>query len=101
MKIKLLEIFNWYGYHHQLKKLKEEQKEVREAIKWYELVKDNENSELIEAYKKEVASEIADNLVLLGQFMVAYDIPKELVKGIMLYKIDRTLNERGNERIGR
>lgn len=102
MKDKLLYIFTYYGYKHQLKKLKEEQKEVIQAIKWYELVdKVESNRELVNSFKEGVAEEIADCMVLLGQFMTAYGINKEYVKEVMQFKIDRTINEMGHEREGR
>ena len=92
MKSKLNKIFQFYGAKHQLKKLKEEHKEVAKAIKEYEYIRRRENDlAWILAKREHVAEEIADCFNVLGEFMVAYGIPCEKVKEIMTEKQDRQL----------
>ena len=102
MKRKLEKIFAFYGWHHQLRKLKEEQKEVIRAIKWYEKVKRIEpNEEMLEVYRENVAEEIADNFNVLAQFMLDVGVTADEIKAMMKYKQARTISEMGREREGR
>lgn len=42
--------------------------------------------------KKHIAEEIADCYVMLEQFRLYYGIPKEKIKEVMEYKINRQIN---------
>lgn len=101
MEDKLLQIINHYGVYNQLRKFNEEAFELQEAIV-SEKLKDNiQNTrplyDIVES-RKHIAEEIADCYVMLEQFRLYYAIPKEKIKEIIKYKIDRQLSRIAKEK---
>ena len=103
MKEDLLKIINHYGELPQLKHFNSEVYELNEAI-----IQANMYDEFIKAdidvcqqnreyFIKHVAEEIADVLVMLMQFKEYYEIPEELIKENIKYKIDRQLKRMDGE----
>ena len=72
-----------YGIRKQIKKLSEEVFELQEAII------DNEWD--VEGNTDHVAEELADVMVLWEQIRLHYDVPIQVVQGIMKEKIERHL----------
>ena len=91
MREDLLKIINHYGVSNQVKKFNEEAFELEEAI----LKADGNIDDYIN-----IIVEIADVLVMIGQFVNYYEIQPKAVKNIMIFKIARQLKriEDENER---
>lgn len=75
---KYLEIINFYGINHQLKKLSEEVFELQEAI-------------LQKHDIEHITEEFADVQVLLEQIRLMYGISHENVEIIKKFKVERQL----------
>ena len=95
---KLLKIINNHGVDIQQRKLAEETFELQEAILEYDmfLMTQDVDYEPVtihnkQAFKKHVAEEIADVMVLLEQFKLYYGITAEEITDIFWNKVDRTL----------
>lgn len=82
MKEKLLTIFNNYDPKTQRNKLCEEFRELQDEL--YEIYVNNKFSD-------NLASEIADNFVLMLQFAYDYGISLKEIKEEMEYKVNRQL----------
>ena len=99
MFTKLLKTIKHYGVRHQVKKLNEEHGEVVEAI--YDLLYFKENFLVTHEFLQEdydklidhVAEEIADNLNLLKQFQLLFDIPEKQINKWREHKAERTIKE--------
>lgn len=91
MKNKLLKIIQHYGINNQLRKFNEENFELIEAIIKKERTKTNFNSFYIKELKDNIKEEIADNLVLLSQFILYYDIDLDDIEKIFKQKVERQL----------
>ena len=97
MKEDLLKIINNYGVMPQLKYFQSEVFELNEAIISYEVVQNKALAEIDcypewhEKYKKDIAEEIADVIVMLKQFQYYYEIKDEEIEDIMKFKIERQL----------
>lgn len=98
MKEDLLKIIEHYGVLKQLKYFQSEVFELNEAII------NAENNRYIGISRKpcetsvnHIAEEIADVLVMLGQFINYYNISKENIEEIMKAKIERQLERIENE----
>ena len=90
MKNKLLQIINHYGINNQLRKFNEENFELIEAI--HELENDSVLRTLARrTLIKNIKEEIADNLVLLSQFILYYNINLDDIEKIFKYKVERQL----------
>lgn len=91
MKNKLLQIIQHYGINNQLRKFNEENFELIEAIHVLEnsaaILKVLEGTTLI----KNIKEEITDNLVLLSQFILYYDIDLDEIEKVFKYKVERQL----------
>lgn len=101
MKDKLLEIINYYKIDNQLRKFNEEIFELQEAIVNEKLKDKVQNTrQLIDIVdsRKNIAEEIADVTVMLEQFRLYYGIPKEKIKEMMEYKIDRQIDRIAKEK---
>lgn len=72
-----------YGIRHQLKKLSEEVFELQEAVI------DNEWD--VDGNTARIAEELADVIVLWEQIKLHYDVPSQLIRGIMMEKVERQL----------
>jgi len=99
MKKKLLQIVRHYGINNQLRKFNEENFELIEAI--HELENDSVLRTLARrTLIKNIKEEIADNLVLLSQFILYYNIDLDDIEKIFKYKVERQLkrieSEKGN-----
>ena len=92
---KYLKIICHYGIENQQRKLAEEQFELQQAISNYEQLKavhETDSDLMIKKYEN-IEEEIADNLVLITQFINFYGIDKEVLENIMKNKVDRTLTK--------
>ncbi|MBO7593947.1 MAG: hypothetical protein J6T12_03175 [Salinivirgaceae bacterium] len=98
----LKQIFAHYGTRNQISKLHEEQGELIDALydmhlfmQVYEVLLQQYIPQQVEdnkaRYTDHVAEEIADNLVLMRQFMQAYGISQEQVEQIAEAKINRQI----------
>ena len=91
MKNKLLKIIQHYGIDNQLRKFNEENFELIEAIHGLEnsdaMLKVLARTTLINNIKEE----IADNLVLLSQFILYYNINLDDIEKIFKQKVERQL----------
>lgn len=91
MKNKLLQIINHYGIENQLKKLNEESFELIEAITHFRYVEVYKGTHACKYHYKHIKEEIADNLVLLSQFILYYEINLDEIEEIFKQKVDRQL----------
>lgn len=78
-----------YGIRKQIKKISEEVFELQEAVI------DNEWD--VDGNTDHVAEELADVMVLWEQIRLHYDVPIQVVQGIMKKKIERQLNRMEKE----
>ena len=90
MKKKLLKIINHYGIDNQLRKFNEENFELIEAIIKMTYPKFT-GYMYIDELKQNIKEEIADNLVLLSQFILYYNINLDDIEEIFKQKVDRQL----------
>lgn len=98
MKSKLLKIIKHYGIDNQLRKFNEENFELIEAI--IKMIYPKFTGYMyIDELKQNIKEEIADNLVLLSQFILYYDINLDEIEEIFKYKVDRQIKrmEKENE----
>jgi len=95
MKEDLLKIIEHYGVMPQLKYFQSEVFELNEAILYME--NHIQNTGMYIEMKKHIAEEIADVLVMLGQFKEYYKISDEDIKQVMEQKIARQLERIENE----
>lgn len=79
-----------YGIRKQLKKLSEEVFELQEAVI------DNEWD--VDGNTDHVAEELADVMVLWEQIRLHYEVPIQVIQGIMKEKIERQLKRIENEK---
>ena len=98
----LLKIIMHYGVNAQQRKLAEEVFELQEAIYQYEAQKEAcENIGCstihVDKCKEHIAEEIADVMIMLGQFVYYYDINERNINKIADYKIKRQLERIKNE----
>ena len=96
MKDKLLKIIQHYGIDKQLKYIHSEYFELDEAIIEYEKASEWTPS-MDEIWKKHIAEEIADVMVMLKQFQYYYGITDKQIEEVMSYKIDRQLDRISEE----
>ena len=98
MKEDLLKIIEHYRIIPQLKYFQSEVFELNEAIITRELHWNCDTEfQDIKPFDNHIAEEIADVLVMLGQFINYYDISKEDIEKIMKAKIKRQLERIENE----
>lgn len=98
-----------YGIRKQIKKLSEEVFELQEAVidadqEWH-FSTDNPlvdiDQPIIQHIAKNqghVAEELADVMVLWEQIRLHYDVPSQVVRGIMIEKVERQLKRIENEK---
>lgn len=87
---KLKTICQHYGIRKQIKKLSEEVFELQEAVI------DNEWD--VDSNIDHIAEELADVMVLWEQIRLHYDVPSQVVRGIMMEKVERQLKRIENEK---
>ena len=90
MKEELLERINYFGVENQVIKFGEEADELKIAITEYEALKHFVGGSKAKQLKEHIAEEIADNLAMLMQFQLFYDIPTDLIKTKLKEKNIRT-----------
>lgn len=88
MDKKLIQIINNYGPKHQQRKLAEEHFELQEAITEVEL---REQDYICERHHDLLLDEIADNIVLLGEFIQYYNIDMDKLNKRIEEKVDRQI----------
>lgn len=91
---KLKRIIDTYGVRHQLKYLAGELFELQESVLDFEnFIRYNKNwddgTSMYEIYKKHITEELGDNMVMLSQIRLHYDILLKNVEDVMKFKIDR------------
>lgn len=91
------EIITYFGVDHQRRKFAEENLELQEAIIEYQNAcrkMDGMPAEYanryLEGYRKHLIEEMADNFVLLGEFMKYFCITEEDIEEVAKFKIART-----------
>lgn len=89
MDKKCLEIINHYGPKHQQRKLAEESFELQEAIT---IVEEREQDYICQTEADMLIDEIADNIVLLGEFIQYYNLDTDAINNRIEQKLDRQLN---------
>jgi NTP pyrophosphatase (non-canonical NTP hydrolase) len=90
MKNELLKIIQHYGIDNQLRKFSEENFELIEAI--IKMIYPKFTGYMyIDELKQNIKEEIADNLVLLSQFILYYNIDLDEIEEIFKQKVDRQL----------
>ena len=94
MKEDYLKRINYFGIEKQKRKFGEECDELKEAISEYETLKEYVGGAKMKQLKEHIAEEIADNLALLKQFQLFYEIEDDEIKKWLKFK-----NKRTNERI--
>ena len=100
MKEDLLKIINHYGIENQKRKFSEEADELRDAIVEYQkMFRVVSPTILNNQYKKHIAEEIADVMVMLEQIRLHYEISLNDIKNIGKQKVKRQLKrmEKENE----
>jgi NTP pyrophosphatase (non-canonical NTP hydrolase) len=100
------EIIKYFGVDHQRRKFAEENLELQEAIIEYQNAckrMDGMPAEYAEGYlagyKRHLIEEIADNIVLIGEFIKYFDIPMNIVEEVGRFKIKRTHNRIREEQL--
>jgi NTP pyrophosphatase (non-canonical NTP hydrolase) len=100
----VLKIIQFYGVMPQLKYFQSEVFELNEAIFEYENAIEGMYSDIDEEvpyyeekYKKHIAEEIADVMVMLEQFKLYYDISSEEITEIFWSKVNRQLDRIAKE----
>lgn len=85
-----LEIINHFGVEHQKRKFGEESGELRDAIVEVEL---RDQDYICERHEEILLDEVADNIVMLLQFIQYYDLPIDKINDRVDYKLTRTIEE--------
>lgn len=91
-----LAIINHYGVEHQKRKLSEESGELRDVITEVEL---RDQDYICERHEEMPIDEIADNLVMLAEFIQYYNLPIDKIEARMDYKLDRQEERIKNESV--
>ncbi len=92
MKDKFKTIINHYGINAQQRQFAEEVFELQEAITLMETFDNVKTISVIEeSYKKDIAEEIADCMVMLNQFKEYYNITDEQINKQIEYKVNRQI----------
>lgn len=91
MKNKLLKIIQYYGIDNQLRKFSEENFELIEAIIQFKYVEVYKDTQAYKYHYRHIEEEIADNLVLLSQFILCYNINLDDIEEIFKQKVERQL----------
>jgi NTP pyrophosphatase (non-canonical NTP hydrolase) len=90
MKEDLLKRINYFGIENQKRKFSEEAEELRDAIVEYEALKEYVGGARTKQLKKHIAEEIADNIALLKQFQLYYEISNDMIMDYLEFKNERT-----------
>lgn len=93
-KLKLKKIWDNYTYDNQTRKLAEEQYELVE-----QLIRANYSYDDRYLWRREITNEIADNYVLIKQFMQEFHITDEEILQVANEKIERQLKRIELEKI--
>lgn len=93
-------IIQHFGIDHQRRKFAEENLELQEAIMDYQLacrnmegMNDEYARVYVYNYRQHLIEELADNFVLLGQFMSIANITNKEIEEVAKLKIERTHKE--------
>lgn len=100
------DIINYFGVDHQRRKFAEENLELQEAIIEYQNACRDVNGmpasyaeQYLEQYKTHLIEELADNIVLIGEFIRYFDIPIDIIEEVGKFKIKRTHNKIREEKL--
>lgn len=94
---KILKIIEHYGLKNQKKKFGEEAFELYEALtKWDSHLYGTDNKDYLIVIDN-IKEEIADNLVLLNQFIQYFGLDIKDIERVMREKVERTLNRMNDE----
>lgn len=100
MNDNILKVVKHYGILKQLKYMSTEQFELDEAIIRYELIEESglfRSSDECEE-RNHIVEELVDNLFMLKQIQLYYEITDEEIEEVMNYKINRQLERIENEK---
>ena len=95
MKNKLLKIINYYGLENQLRNFSQENFELIEIILACNY---DSESKYCSNYDEYLSEEIADNLILLSQFIMYYDLDFEKITDIYKEKINKQIKQINNNK---
>lgn len=102
MRSKLYKIISFFGLTNQKRKFMEESMELFEAITEFQMkCRELEGrpadyvDSVLETYRMHIVEELADNFVMLGQFIDWFNIDQDLIAEMGARKIDRTLERYG------
>ena len=100
------EIIEYFGVDHQRRKFAEENLELQEAIIEYQnacRMMDGMPASYAEQYLKRhrdhLIEELADNIVMLGEFIKYFNIPTKRIEEVGKFKIKRTHNRIREEKL--
>lgn len=100
------EIIKYFGVDHQRRKFAEENLELQEAIIEYQNAcrkMDGMPAEYanryLAGYRMHLIEEIADNIVLIGEFIRYFELPMDRIEEVGKFKIKRTHNRIREEQL--
>lgn len=100
------EIIEYFGVDHQRRKFAEENLELQEAIIAYQnacRVVDGMPAsyaeQYLKGYRNHLIEELADNIVMLGEFIRFFNIPMNRIEEVGKFKIKRTHNRIREEQL--
>lgn len=91
-----LEIINHYGIQHQKRIFSGEADELRDAIVEVEL---RDQDYICDRHEEMLIDEVADNLVMLLEFIQYYDLPIDKINNRVDFKLDRQKERMKNESV--
>lgn len=100
------EIIRHYGLNNQRRKFAEENLELQDAIIEYQNAKKQMHGmsstyaeQYLKGYKYHLMEELADNLLLLGEFIEYFDIDTDELEEMAIYKYKRTKRRMQDETV--
>lgn len=100
------DIINYFGVDHQRRKFAEENLELQEAIIEYQNacravdgMPASYAEQYLEGYRTHLIEELADNIVLIGEFIRYFNIPMNRIEEVGKFKIKRTNNKIREEKL--
>lgn len=100
------EIIEYFGVDHQRRKFAEENLELQEAIIEYqnacrmmEGMPASYAEQYLKRHRDHLIEELADNIVMLGEFIRYFNIPTKRIEEVGKFKIKRTHNRIREEKL--
>lgn len=99
-------IIEYFGVDHQRRKFAEENLELQEAIIEYQNacrmmdgMPASYAEQYLEGYRTHLIEELADNIVMIGEFIRYFNIPINRIEEVGKFKIKRTNNKIREEKL--